>query len=387
MLFRSSSQGSLILILDIQSSIVRASLVHEKDKQLPSIVYAFTKNVPYRQNTGSSRIIQVTLDALKEIMADLHHFLQTAAPKHHLPTKVAEVHFVLSSPWVISQAKTLSHTFKQPVDVTQKLILDIIAKERGTIIPTAVQGNKVDIIEEKISNVRLNGYIVENWKNKRTKDLEVSFAVSVAGSNTAELFRHACTIVPRNRIYFHSSLLLQYIAIQQLMPSRSAYTLVHVHGELTDVAVINHHSCIFFGSYPTGVYSIIRKVARAGKTDVEVADSAIGMSSQNTLDGNKPTAIHAAIAEGAELWSSELKKMFETVTPAIQLPARTILCGHVHEDFFLKSLKKTYPHMQPEILTLEQIKPFVIYASSDEAIRLSGLYTMAIHSMVAHIVI
>jgi hypothetical protein len=387
MLFRSSSQGYLVLILDIQSSIVRASLVHITEGKLPNIVYAYTKNVPYRQNTGSGRIIQVTLDALKEIMVGVHHFIQTESAKLHLPNKIREAHFALSSPWVISQAKTLSHTFKQEVQVTEKLILDIIKKERDTIIPSIVEGNKVDIIEEKISNVRLNGYVVQKWQGKRTHDLEVSFAVSVAGSNTAELFKSACTIVPRNKIYFHSSLLLQYIAIQQLIPTRSAYTLVHVHGELTDIAVINHHSCIFFGSYPTGVYSIVRKVAKISKTDVEVADSALSMFAQNASDSAKASANAAAVEAGSELWTSELKKMFESVTPRIGLPAKTILCGHVHEDFFIKSLKKAYPHTQPELLTIEQIKHFVTYSASDEAIRLSGLYTMAIHSILMHNVI
>jgi hypothetical protein len=387
MLFRSSSQGSLVLILDIQSSIVRASLVHMQPEKLPAIVYTYTKNIPYRQNSGSSHIVQVTLEALKEIMTGIQHFLHALPAKSPIPNKIREAHFALSSPWVISQARTLTHTFKQPTEITEKLILDIISKERETIVPNIIEGNKVDVIEEKISNVRLNGYAVQEWKNKKSGDLEVSFAISVAGSNTAELFRTACTLVPRSRIYFHSSLLLQYIAIQQLMPNHSAYTLVHVHGELTDVAVINHHSCTFFGSYPIGVYSVVRKVARAGKTDIEVADSAISMSVQNAMDKSKPAALNATVEQGSQFWNAEFQKIFTSVTPPLALPARAIICAHIHEDFFLDSLRKAYPHIQPEILTVEQIKPFVTYASSEEAIRLSGLYTMAIHSILNHIVI
>jgi cell division ATPase FtsA len=378
MLFGKSPQGSLILILDIQSSIVRASVVHLQKDKLPTIVYAYTKNVPYRQNTGSGRIVQVTLDAIKEIMTGVHHFLETQASKLHVPKKIREVHFALSSPWVISQAKTLTHTFKQPTEITEKLILDIISKERNSLIPENFQGNKVDIIEEKISNVRLNGYIIHDWKGKKSTDIEVSFSISIAGSNTADLLRSVCMIVPRNRIYFHSSLLLQYIAIEQLIPSHSAYTLVHVHGELTDIAVIDHHSCIFFGSYPIGVYSVIRKVAKEGNTDVEVADSAIGIA-----EHAEP---NAAVAAGAQFWTNEFKKMFDSATPPILLPGRTILCGHVHEEFFRKSLKGAYPHMQPDILTLDEIKAFVTYGTDDK-IRLSGLYAMAIHSILENNVI
>jgi cell division ATPase FtsA len=378
MLFGKSPQGSLILILDIQSSIVRASVVHLQKDKLPTIVYAFTKNVPYRQNTGSGRIVQVTLDALKEIMTEVHHFLETQASKLHLPKKLHEAHIALSSPWVISQAKTLTHTFKQPIEITEKLILDIIAEERNSLIPETLKGNKVDLIEEKISNVRLNGYIVHDWKGKRSSDIEVSFTISIAGSNTSDLLRSVCTIVPRNRIYFHSSLLLQYIAIAQVLPTQSAYTLVHVHGELTDVAVIDHNSCIFFGSYPVGAYSVIRKVAKEGNTDVEVADSAIGIAEH--------AEANAAVTAGGQYWANEFKKMFEAVTPPLLLTPRTVLFGHIHEEFFAKCLKMAHPHIQPDILTLDEIRPFVTYAV-DDAVRLSGLYAMAIHSIIQNNVI
>ncbi|MES2216351.1 MAG: hypothetical protein V4481_03575 [Patescibacteria group bacterium] len=389
MLFTKPPQGSLILILDIQSSLVRASLVYVEENVLPRIVHTYHKNIGSRPGSGSSRIIHTTLEALKEIMGNVYHFINLEVHKDKFPKKIKEAHFVLSSPWVISQAKTLTQKFEQNVQVSEKLILDLISKERTNFLPESeLENNHVDIIEQKIFNVRLNGYPVADWKDKKTKELEISFAVSVAGSNTEELFRDACTIVPRSHVHFHSSLLLQHIALRQIMPHQAAYTLVHVHGELTDVAVVNRHSCIFFGSYPVGAFTVVRRIARESNTDLEVADSAVKLCADNCFDTTHGTGKDiSAVQAGGEYWGREMQKMFATVQPPVGLPAHTILCGHVHESFFVESLKAAYPGTQIEMLTIEQIKPFVRYEAHEEPARLSGLYTMALYSIMRGAVI
>ncbi len=382
MLFNKPPKGSLILILDIQSSLVRASLAYMQENTVPSIIHTCHKNIACRPTAGSSRIIHVTLEALKEIMGDVYYFINLEPHKNKFPKKIQEAHFVLSSPWIISQSKTLVHRFEQNTQVSEKLILDIISKGRTDLLPeNDLSSNHLNVIEQKIFNVYLNGYPVSDWKGKKTRGLEVSFAVSVAGSNTEELFRDACTIVPHNRVYFHSSLLLQHIAIRQLMPSHTAYTLIHVHGELTDVAVINRHSCVFFGSYPVGAFSVIRKIAREAKTDLEVADSTIKLCADNCFDTLHSGKDIEAVRVGGEYWGTELKKMFATVKPLVGLPAHTILCAHTHESFFAQSIKNTYPGTEVEILKLEQMTPFVRFDALEEPARLSGLYTMALYSI------
>jgi len=389
MFFSQPTKGSLILILDIQSSVVRASLVHMQGAEIPQIIFTYSKNVPYRPGTGSGRLVSVTVSAVKEIMGAVLQFMKSHAPSEGFPKKIDGTHYVLSSPWVISQAKTISVTFPQSTEVSAKLISGIIGKERSKLIPNAeMVNNKIDIIEEKVFNIELNGYSVTEWKGKRTKKLDISFAVSIAGNNTSELFRDACTIVPRKKIFFHSSLLLQQIAIQHLMPHKSAYTLIHVHGELTDVAVINHHSCTFFGSYPVGVYTVIRRIAEGQKTDVQLADSSLTLYTQQNMDPSyEKSAAVQSTEEAGEFWSTEFRKIFGATDSSVKLPTDAIICGHVHEGFFARSIKNAYPYLQTELLTLEEIEVFVRYTASTEPIRVSGLYTMALHSIMQHEVI
>ncbi len=382
MLFGNSPTGSLCLILDIQSSIIRASLVHYPEGTIPHIVHTFSKNIPHRPGSGSGKIIQATLVVLREIMGAMYHFMNQTRHKPGFPKKIDEVHFVLSSPWIISQARTLVKNFKAPTEVTQKLILDTIAGERALLMPEGVgESHGVDIIEEKVFNVRLNGYPVQSWKDKKTTQLEISFSVSFAGTNTAELFRETCTLVAKNKIHFHSSLNLQCVALRQLLPHQSAYTLVHVHGELTDVAVVFHNSCIFFGSYPLGVFGVVRAVAKQTETKIELADSAIHMYTQKSFDASNQNKNMKAVEDAARSWSNEFKKLFAPVLPPISLPAHTVFCGHQHEQFFAKSLRDAYPHLEPQLLTFEDLKPYVSYDVPEEPIRLSGLYAVAIHSL------
>jgi hypothetical protein len=382
MLFSKPSQGSLSLILDIQSSIIRASLVHSTPGSIPRIVFTFAKNIHNRPGSGSAKIVHTTLTALKESMGGVYQFMNLTKHSPEFPKKISDAHFVLSTPWVISQARTIVKKFGNGVEVTEKVILDTISAERKHLVsPDLGDANGLTIIEEKIFNVRLNGYPVHSWKGKKTTELEISFSVSLAGTHTADLFRETCALVPKSKIYFHSSLNLQCVALRQLMPHQSAYTLVHVHGELTDVAVISHNSCVFFGSYPLGVYGVLRKIAKAGNSHLEVADSSINLYMQKSYDGGHPSKDIIAVEEGIRAWSAEFKNLFLTSHPQITLPAHITLCGHAHEDLFARSVKVAYPQLEPRLLTTEDLKPFVRYDVPEEPARLMGLYTMAIHSM------
>jgi cell division ATPase FtsA len=68
------------------------------------------------------------------------------------------------------------------------------------------------------------------------------------------------------------------------MRERDTYTLIHAHGELSDVVVVVRGACVFFGSYPTGIRSIVRAVAEATKTDEEAADSFLALYGEKRLE-------------------------------------------------------------------------------------------------------
>lgn len=383
-MFFSHKNGSLILILDVQSSIVRGTLVHMHPESKPRVLFTHNVGIAYKQHARSSYIVKAALEAISECVGESLRYLSQIhnipKPEHGLPRDISAVHYVLSSPWVVSQAKTVAQTFDKETPVSKGYILKLVADERAKMSEKG--GEDIRVIEEKVFDVRLNGYSVASWESRTTKNLEVSFLSSLAGGRMIERFIEACErAVGKSHVRFHSSLFLQHIGISKIMPDRASYALVHVHGELTDVALIHAHSCTFFGSFPFGIHTIIRTMARELKIDEQTADSTLTLSTQGSFDVAR-TKKEAAITENmSDGWIGEFRKLLKSNPASSGIPHHVVISARSHEDFFIQSFKKAYQQSTLEALDMQQITPLVDYENSAEKLRLTGLYIIAIHSM------
>ncbi|MDQ2932866.1 MAG: hypothetical protein M3Q80_00605 [bacterium] len=383
-MFFSHSKGELILILDVQSSIVRGTLVHSSEEHLPTILYTHNVPIAYKHHARSGYLVKMALKGVHEVINEVLKHIHVRATTEEIPKKISKVHYVLSSPWVVSQAKILSVSFKKDTAINRPYILNLIAEERAKLISGqgGAETKDITIIEEKVFDVRLNGYSVASWDNQETKELEVSFVASLAGGRMVNRFVEACDhAVHRSKVQLHSSLFLQHVGIQTIISDRSSYALIHVHGELTDVAIIHAHSCTFFGSYPFGIHTVVRTLAREANISEQSADSVLNMTMQGNLDELHAQKEDAIIENMKKGWISEFKKILKTSTTPNNVPHHVIISGASHEDFFVKSFLEEYPQTSLELLSLDSITPHIAYDSHAERLRLTGLYVIAISSI------
>lgn len=381
-MFLSSSQGELILIIDVQSSVVRGSLVHKRPAAaIPSVIYTHNVVIPYKSGGGSDYLIKMALRGVQEVVQAIRANLQAEQNAETLPRRISAIHYVLSSPWVVSQAKTISMTFKENIAISRAYITGLIWEERAKM--TAKTGDDIRVIEEKVFDVRLNGYSVASWESKHTKELGVSFVVSIAGGRMIDRFIEAVeSLVHRkDHVHFHSSLFLQHVGIQKIIPDSSDYALIHIHGELTDVAIIHGHSCSFFGSYPFGIQSMLRAIAEESKTTEDAAESILNLITKGDIDVNRAKNEAKAIEHMKQVWIEGLNTLLTTSPTPETVPIRVIISARSHEDFFVGSLRSAYPQSSPELLTIEEILPHVAYEPHAERLRVTGLYIMAIRGL------
>jgi len=370
-----------MLILDVQSSLVRGSLVRLSAGTAPEIIFTHEQDIPYRPHGGSAYLIKVGLRAIEEAVGAA---LQCAALNRDsgAMARIEAVHYVLSSPWIVSQAKTLSLSFPEDTEITQSLVSDAINKEQMKLTPGAAPGS-FEIVERKAFDVRLNGYSVSSWQGKQARTVEISCVISMAGSQIAERFRHACArAVKPSRVSFHSSLLLQQMAISSVMPDRLSYTLIHIHGELTDVVVVEKGTCSFFGSYPSGVRTVIRKIAHTSKTEQQAAESLLTLYERSHLDGSldRTASFIEDIGKG---WSIDLSRLLEKAGYSQPLPRDTIVSSRIHEGFFMRAFEAARPGSHTESLTTDELSSKVSYGPSVEHLRQAGLYAIALSSFPA----
>jgi len=381
-MFFPQKKGSLILVLDVQSSIVRGTLVHiPQTTGKPLILFTRDAPIPYKQNARSGYLVKTALHAINQTIQDALVHLHARRDQHYdVPARIDAVHYVLSSPWIVSQAKTLSLNFDTHTVIDRARIQKIIADDRQGLISNTIED--VRVIEEKVFDVRLNGYSIPSWEGRTTDKLEVSFVTSVAGGRMIEHFIDACdAAVRKSHVFFHSSLFLQHIGICKIFPEHSSYLLIHAHGELTDVAIVHANACVFSGSYPFGIHSIVRTVAREMKTDIYTAESMLNMFSEDKLDPTHAAKEATIIKNMGDGWIGEFRKLLKSSSIPHAVPRHIIISAHSHEDFFMKNFSRAYPSNSLELLTIEQVTPSVTYDVHVDKERLTGLYVIAIHSM------
>lgn len=362
MLFSSKPKPRPILILEVQSALVRGSLVVREGAGSAQVLFSEASEVPYRPHASTAHHIKSVTRSAQEICHRALARLWTIADKRpdlDISERIAEVHFVLSSPWIVSQAKAISIEHDKDTTMSMDSVKSVLAEERKKIS----MEEKMDAvtIEEKIFNIKLNGYPVSDWEGRSARTLEMSYAISVGSrafvDRLHDISEHAAQC---KNVAFHSSLLLNYVYLSDLDARHSSFALINVHGELTDVAVVKNGSCAFFGSFPVGNDTIIRRIARDLSLDRKSADSLLSLYLGDHLDtGNDPRSA-AEVAQQGAAWASELSRIC-SADSACELPQAMYVTAASHEPLYISNLSLIAPKAHASSFPAD---PVTAYASA-----------------------
>ncbi|MDE2038098.1 MAG: hypothetical protein KGI69_02640 [Patescibacteria group bacterium] len=378
MFFRRTKRGKLAMMIEVQSSLVRGSLVWLDPGAAPYIAYDQSVFVPRDPDAGNDRMVSDVMKAADQAIGEMIRFvaeLRGRGGAGDMPRSIAEAHCILSSPWIMSQARTVTARSERPVKATERYIRSLIDGERGAPAPGE------ETVEEKIFDVALNGYSVARWRNREAREVSVSYASSTGGEAARQLRQACARAVPHDRIHIHSSLLLHYAGFRALRPAERDYLMLHAHSELTDAVVVEDGLCAFFGSFPIGIQTAVRDVAAAIGTNLGAAESALSLYVGGKLDAGHAEAIAAAVAKASSSWTDGLSALLARREGKAGLPPRTVIAAHEHESFFAAALRTAFPANEVAILSLDDIARAVRYDPRAEKLRSVGLYAAAIHSL------
>lgn len=380
-IFSKKPKEHLNLIIDIQSSIVRGTLVHVREGDLPHILWASNIDIPFRADGGSTYLVDLTIKAIQDVAISAKTFVHdTRAHSGTIPRHISKVHCVLSSPWIVSQARTVSQEFDKNTKITHSHIEDIIKAERITM--SKLTEDRMISIEEKIFDVRLNGYSIPEWNGASGKTFEVSFAISLASTTMTKRFKEAAkrSGVSGSNIDFHSSLLLQHVGLGNILPMHGPHTLIHVHGELTDIVVASGQTCVLFGSHPTGARTIVRRLANELGVAESAADSALTMFESGQIDTLHGSSDVEHINSVMSSWTNDCQKVTSLV-PESYVPSRAMISSRQYEKIFKNTFASAYPLVKTDLLPSDILFTLVTLDPQVERLRLTILYIVAIHSL------
>lgn len=322
----------LSLVIDIRSDVIEGTLSNFPDQ----IIYSTSIHIPRKIHSNVDYAIKAMLKGIEDLCVHV-----TQERRHYTKEQIGSVHYILSSPWVISQFKTVKVEYGKDTEITEAVVKGIMEENRKILV-TTYESDTV-FIEQKIFSVELNGYPVQEYKGKKAKTLQISFAFTLSSD---KIIKKIQAIAGRTlniyKEYYHSAILLQYFASRSRMIDNKEYILIHIHGELTDVVIVKNSISACLGSFPFGVSNLIRKVSLSLKSSFETASSMLSLYEEGKLEKSQHIKMQNTLLPILGGWQAECLRSFKDIGKDVILPHTIYLSsGSPHLSFLKTTLEKS----------------------------------------------
>ncbi len=281
------------LVFNISSGSVTGTIVKFTDSPGVDVVYSARESII--PTTDSS--VKKRLDSLKSALTILSERISKEGLKRinlaqNSTVSILKTFYFFSSPWCLSQTKTLrtkeTKSFKADQNYINKMISD---QEKKCLDESSKSSTFSDIsglgkmIEKKIIQIKANGYIVDQVNNNFVKDLEVSLFCTVIPEEVLETVEGAVNrFFVTKEIWCHSLTLPIFSVLRDLFPQKDDFVYVNMTDEMTDIAVIRDGLISSEASFPLGRNYFVSELIKEQKVTKEIADSMIRLHSEKKND-------------------------------------------------------------------------------------------------------
>ena len=391
------NKDELALVISIESGCVRGSLVlfsHAsapaiaRQTILPRVFHTTSSEIVSRPGTSSGvKLLSAMLNAIAVVSGNLVEEGLKITAAHSVNIPISKIHVVFSSPWVISKTKTVKISYEKETSIAVSTIDTILNEERHELERQFAAEHDASLefdlafIEQKIFEIKLNGYPVVHFENKKVRKLEVSFAISISSKNILDRIEKVLeksVQTTQRAIACHSSLLLQYSALRAIVSNESDYTVVHVHNEISDIIVVKNGVCAAMASFPSGTTVFSQTSAAMLKQSKEVTHSSLNLQSKNALHPLESRRIKAIADSSGEIWAGQLMKTFASLDLDREhaMPHRVYLLTNDHYSHFERALKSQSLNVIP--IEKSVVDSAVSHEHKERENALMSLYVFAL---------
>jgi len=290
----------LVLVIDVGSASVGAALVLLKKGALPYVIRSTRTPVQFQPHLRFDRFLRLTLKALEN---SIQGVLKGASGRP------AKAYCFLSAPWYSSEVRAIHHSLKGKEFVfDQKLMNSIVEGELERFAAEELERYRrlkghAYLIENKVIDVRLNGYPTANPLGKKAKEVELSLMLGLAPHQTiTDIIEAIRRPLPGLPITFHSFLLPFFAVLRDLFHDTQDALLIDIGGEVTEVSLMREGVLTGTVSFPLGKNFVLRRGSAVLKKDAEETRSLLKLLFEGRLENAVRKEIEAGLLEVRKEW-------------------------------------------------------------------------------------
>lgn len=251
-----------------------------------------------------------------------------ALPDHILVTS--------SSPWSHILARTIHYSQNDPMKVTEDLLKDLLSSAE-TEIDDALQKNDAlgsrgfTVVERATVDVKVNDYEVKHPLGLSGTEISLSHVTGLVPKTILDaVYEVRDKLFPRCPVHAHTSMLVSFTALRDLMPQLTSFVVVDVTGEGTEIGVVMGGVLLEVVYVPYGSNTLIRSVmSSTGKTPGDAAAYLVS-SVEGHLTDSVVSDIEVMSKEFDEAFSGAVSELRSAAT----FPDSVFVTAHKPLDHF-----------------------------------------------------
>lgn len=345
------SAASVVAVFDIGSGSVGAALVNVSRSKLPHVIWNTRVPISFQEILDFDQLTKAMLSTLLDIALELQSKGMPLLKKAGGPTHLADVMFVFASPWYSMQAKVFKIDKEEPFELTPQFIKNLIKHEEQEFqkahankeARSKKEKEKTEpmLIEQKIVQTTLNGYIVSNPFGKSVTHAQIDLVLSAIPP-----FIHEKALEIKNQLMkghgegtFHSFILPAFIVTRDIFHGNKSFLLMDVSAEVTDIATVHKGTIIDATSFPYGKHFIIREVAARSNTVPEEAVSMLRtyMAGDSTVE--QAERLRNILLDIQKVWLESFVETVGKIAAEVPLPKNVYLAAdNDYEQWFKQAI-------------------------------------------------
>jgi hypothetical protein len=329
--------GSLVFY--IGNSVLKGAIIyHEKDKA-PTIISSRVRELSRFNERDRQHLENKILQQFKDLVHDIK--IKDFSVLNNKNVKIKNICIVLSSPWYLSETTSIKIEEQKPFTVTESMIKNscenIVKSYKNS------GGVDIDVLEQKIIRVMLNGYTTYSPLKKTAKTLEMSVFTSFVRKTSIDQIRD---IVEKQfhftgSIDIHSQSIASFSIINNIWKSSSDhYIMADITSELTEVVIVRNGVISESSSFPKGKRFLEKYISESLKVTSEVAESIIKMYSKSELDEKLHQKVSTCMEQAKTIWLKDFSQALSSMSSSASLPSKfyifsSVFVGKTFADFIL----------------------------------------------------
>ncbi|HEY4489636.1 MAG TPA: hypothetical protein VJC12_00060 [Candidatus Paceibacterota bacterium] len=290
--WENKTQSKLSVICDIGSTRIAAALVLLKKEENPKILHQTEVRIPVQEIPNKvelqNQIFKSAESALKAISYEIH---QNNEFTKLSDKKIDNVYIFFSASWHISYLKELNLIDNKEFVLDKKFINKILDEEEKKFKSTISEGKErfsfekeFKVIERNFLKIRLNGYETGDPYMKKATEANFSLYLSAVPFATEKKIHELVTQYLNTQSFRDFTFVYSALwTLRKIFPHNDNLLLINFTSETTEIAIESPHIALI-EIIDFGRNELIRRIAHASKTSVDIADSYLEMFKKGILD-------------------------------------------------------------------------------------------------------